>query len=525
MTPMISAPTTGTSDDERGRDGCRPARRAPCSTRWKKKRLVKKPISFEQRQRDVGADHADDDRHRADHAATRGVAVKSPRSRQVRLAVSHGRRAVLSARGVVEEHRPARGRSTSIAVGRGRGARARAARRRAGGSCSTAWISRSCAASGAPREAAAARRPTAAAPAAARRRAPAPAATSPRSTSRDDDRRDGALVRVRACRELVERQAGRLGERLQHEQLRAGQRRRVFSAARDDSCSARTMRRTASRMARVSCARPVVWAPIYLPIIADVRDRIPGDVFGDDRRAGPRAQGPHAHPADHPRPDRRHRRRARSSRRTHPDWAQYFNPFSQLFLRLIKMIIAPLIFATLVAGIAGAGHVKAVGRMGLRAMIYFEVVTTIALLIGLLAGQPAQARRRPGAAAAVGRARDRRHAPDLGPDLPPHLPDLGRPGDGRRRRAADRRLVDPLRDRADDDRREGAADDRVVRVARGGDVQVHEHRHALRADRRRRGDGLHHRQGRLRRALQPGAGWSARSTSRSRRSTCSCSCR
>src|SRR5688500_1554771 len=70
---------------------------------------------------------------------------------------------------------------------------------------------------------------------------------------------------------------------------------------------------------------------------------------------------------------------------THPEWAQYFRPFSQLFLRLIKMIIAPLIFATLVAGIAGAGHVKVVGRMGLRAMIYFEVVTTIALGIGLVA--------------------------------------------------------------------------------------------------------------------------------------------
>src|SRR5262245_60600194 len=68
-----------------------------------------------------------------------------------------------------------------------------------------------------------------------------------------------------------------------------------------------------------------------------------------------------------------------------PEWAKYFNPFSQLFLRLIKMIIAPLIFGTLVAGIAGAGHVKAVGRMGLRAVIYFEVVTTLALLIGLLA--------------------------------------------------------------------------------------------------------------------------------------------
>jgi proton glutamate symport protein len=71
--------------------------------------------------------------------------------------------------------------------------------------------------------------------------------------------------------------------------------------------------------------------------------------------------------------------------RSHPGWAQYFNPFSQLFLRLIRMIIAPLIFGTLVAGVAGAGHVKAVGRIGLRAIIYFEVVTTIALLIGLLA--------------------------------------------------------------------------------------------------------------------------------------------
>ena len=68
-----------------------------------------------------------------------------------------------------------------------------------------------------------------------------------------------------------------------------------------------------------------------------------------------------------------------------PEWAIYFRPFSQLFLRMIKMIIAPLIFATLVAGIAGAGHFKVVGRMGVRALIYFEVVTTLALLIGLAA--------------------------------------------------------------------------------------------------------------------------------------------
>ena len=68
-----------------------------------------------------------------------------------------------------------------------------------------------------------------------------------------------------------------------------------------------------------------------------------------------------------------------------PAWSSYMRPFSQLFLRMIKMIIAPLIFATLVAGIAGAGHVKVVGRMGVRAIIYFEIVTTIALVIGLAA--------------------------------------------------------------------------------------------------------------------------------------------
>jgi proton glutamate symport protein len=68
-----------------------------------------------------------------------------------------------------------------------------------------------------------------------------------------------------------------------------------------------------------------------------------------------------------------------------PAASVYFRPFSQLFLRMIKMVIAPLIFATLVAGIAGAGHVKVVGRMGLRAIIYFEVVTTLALIIGLVA--------------------------------------------------------------------------------------------------------------------------------------------
>ncbi|HUU36158.1 MAG TPA: cation:dicarboxylase symporter family transporter, partial [Vicinamibacterales bacterium] len=60
---------------------------------------------------------------------------------------------------------------------------------------------------------------------------------------------------------------------------------------------------------------------------------------------------------------------------TDPKIADIIRPFSLIFIRMIRMIIAPLLFGTLVAGIAGAGHFKDVGRMGLRAMIYFEVVT------------------------------------------------------------------------------------------------------------------------------------------------------
>ncbi len=68
---------------------------------------------------------------------------------------------------------------------------------------------------------------------------------------------------------------------------------------------------------------------------------------------------------------------------TDPSWANIIRPFSQIFIRMIRMIIAPLLFGTLVAGIAGAGHFKDVGRMGFRAIVYFEIVTTLALLIGL----------------------------------------------------------------------------------------------------------------------------------------------
>jgi proton glutamate symport protein len=68
-----------------------------------------------------------------------------------------------------------------------------------------------------------------------------------------------------------------------------------------------------------------------------------------------------------------------------PDWGVAVRPLSFLFLNLIKSIIAPLIFATLVIGIAGTGDIRQVGRIGIKSLAYFEIVTTFALFIGLAA--------------------------------------------------------------------------------------------------------------------------------------------
>ncbi|MBX3749937.1 MAG: dicarboxylate/amino acid:cation symporter [Opitutaceae bacterium] len=68
----------------------------------------------------------------------------------------------------------------------------------------------------------------------------------------------------------------------------------------------------------------------------------------------------------------------------YPDFAVPLKPLGDGFIKLIKMLIAPIIFATVVAGIAGMGDMKRVGRVGIKALIYFEVVTTIALMIGLV---------------------------------------------------------------------------------------------------------------------------------------------
>lgn len=68
-----------------------------------------------------------------------------------------------------------------------------------------------------------------------------------------------------------------------------------------------------------------------------------------------------------------------------PTFAKELKILSDIFLRLIKTIIAPLLIGTLVVGIAGHSDMKQVGRMGIKALIYFEVVTTIALVVGLIA--------------------------------------------------------------------------------------------------------------------------------------------
>jgi len=69
---------------------------------------------------------------------------------------------------------------------------------------------------------------------------------------------------------------------------------------------------------------------------------------------------------------------------TEPAWGAAMKPLGDAFIKLIKLLIAPIIFTTVVTGIAGMGDLKKIGRVGLKALLYFEVVSTLALIIGLL---------------------------------------------------------------------------------------------------------------------------------------------
>jgi proton glutamate symport protein len=68
-----------------------------------------------------------------------------------------------------------------------------------------------------------------------------------------------------------------------------------------------------------------------------------------------------------------------------PGFANSLRVFSDIFLRLIKTIVAPLILGTLITGIAAHGEMRSLGRMGIKALIYFELLTTVAMLVGLAA--------------------------------------------------------------------------------------------------------------------------------------------
>ncbi len=70
----------------------------------------------------------------------------------------------------------------------------------------------------------------------------------------------------------------------------------------------------------------------------------------------------------------------------YPDYAVQMQPLGDAFVRLVKMVIAPIIFITVVVGIAKLTNTAGVGRIGLKALVYFELLTTVAMLIGLLVG-------------------------------------------------------------------------------------------------------------------------------------------
>ena len=73
-----------------------------------------------------------------------------------------------------------------------------------------------------------------------------------------------------------------------------------------------------------------------------------------------------------------------------PDWGVLMEPLGSAFIKAIKMLIAPIIFTTVATGIAGMGNVEKIGRVGWKSLLYFEVVTTLALVIGMLVAHAIQ---------------------------------------------------------------------------------------------------------------------------------------
>ncbi|HEX3726461.1 MAG TPA: C4-dicarboxylate transporter DctA [Pirellulales bacterium] len=91
-----------------------------------------------------------------------------------------------------------------------------------------------------------------------------------------------------------------------------------------------------------------------------------------------------------------------------PEWGQALQPLGDGFIRLVKMVVGPIIFLTIVCGIASMGGIRKVGRVGAKALLYFELITTLALVIGLLVANIAQPGTRAGRGIALGTADESR---------------------------------------------------------------------------------------------------------------------
>ena len=183
----------------------------------------------------------------------------------------------------------------------------------------------------------------------------------------------------------------------------------------------------------------------------------------------------------------------------YPDLGKELKPLGDGFIALIKMMIAPVIFCTVVHGISSMGDLKRVGRVGLKALIYFEVVSTVALAVGLLVGELLK----PGAGfnidpsthrSEVGRdlrhqGQGRRHRRPSAGDHSRQLFRRARP----RRPAAGAAGLDPVR-LCHRPHGQGRRADLPRRRPGGKDVlRHHPHHRAGGADRRVRRHGLHGR--------------------------------
>ena len=184
----------------------------------------------------------------------------------------------------------------------------------------------------------------------------------------------------------------------------------------------------------------------------------------------------------------------------YPETGTAMKPLGDGFIKLIKMIIAPIIFCTVVVGIAGMEDMKKVGKTGGLALLYFEIVSSIALIVGLTIVNLVQ----PGAGMnidpAVAGHQGRRRLYQAGPDAEhAGLPAQHHPQHGRRcvrqgrdpAGAADRRHVRLLPAQVRRPRHAGVRHDRKD-VARA--VRDRRRHHEGGADRRLRRDGLHDRQ-------------------------------